>query len=225
MKAHANHLLYFVGMLVSAASTQAMAAPAAAPQQATPTQPAIVPDKVVLNEAQSLAAVQELKAKKLIFPIAGVDPESVKNSFNERRGTSLHHAVDIATARNTPILAAGDGKIARLWLSKYGGNTIYEIDPSGKYAYYYAHLERYADGLKEGDNVKQGQIIGFVGTSGDAPPDCPHLHFSFSLLSTPGVWWPGGSVDPYLVFQNQKNISVNKTENRVKTAGASGKSK
>ncbi|MBU6453163.1 MAG: M23 family metallopeptidase [Cyanobacteria bacterium REEB67] len=223
MKVYSRYLLYFAGaLLICKQSAFISAATASAPQQGAPAQPTIVPDKVVLSEEQGLAAAQELRQKNLILPIQGVDPESLKTSFAERRGTSLHHAVDIAAARNTPVLAAGDGKIARLWLSKYGGNTIYEIDPSGKYAYYYAHLEHYAEGLKEGDKVKQGQVIGFVGTSGDAPPNCPHLHFAFSLLSTPGVWWPGGWVDPYLVFKSQKDISVNKIK---ATAGAPGQTK
>ncbi|MBS1992846.1 MAG: M23 family metallopeptidase [Cyanobacteria bacterium SZAS LIN-2] len=164
---------------------------------------AVAPDKVVLTRAESLSAIQELRAKNLVFPIAGIAPESVKGQFDELRGENLHHAIDIAAPRNTPVLAAGDGKIARLWLSKAGGNTIYEIDPSGRYAYYYAHLEHYVPTLKDGDTVTKGQVIGYVGTSGDAPPNSPHLHFSFSKLTTPGVWWPGGYIDPYEVFKPQ----------------------
>jgi len=162
---------------------------------------AVTTDKVELTEQETAAATAELRAKGLLFPIAGVDPASVKGSFEQLRGDSPHHAVDIPAPRNTPILAAGDGKIARLWLSKAGGNTIYELDPSGKYSYYYAHLEGYAPGLTEGAKVSRGQVIGYVGTSGDAPPNSPHLHFSFSKLRTPGVWWPGASIDPYNVFK------------------------
>jgi murein DD-endopeptidase MepM/ murein hydrolase activator NlpD len=167
--------------------------------------PKIEEDQIVLNQTSIDQSVHELRAKNLLFPVAGVNPETVKGSWEQLRGNSYHHAVDIAAPRNTQILAAGDGKIARLWLSKYGGNTIYEIDPSGKYSYYYAHLDHYAPGIKEGDQVKRGDVIGFVGTSGDAPPDSPHLHFSFSLLKTPDVWWPGGSIDPYLVFRSDTN--------------------
>ncbi len=162
---------------------------------------AITHDQIELSAEDSKTAVAELRAKNLLFPIQGVNPESVKGSFFEIRGDELHHAVDIAAPRNTPVLAAGDGKIGRLWLSKAGGNTIYEIDPTGKYSYYYAHLERYATGLKDGAPLKKGQIIAFVGTSGDAPKDCPHLHFSISKLATPGVWWPGGAIDPYEIFK------------------------
>jgi peptidoglycan LD-endopeptidase LytH len=161
----------------------------------------IEPDKIELSPAASQRAIGELRQKQLIFPIQGVNPQSIKGSFSEVRGNALHHASDIVAPRNTPVLAAGDGKIGRLWLSKAGGNTIYEIDPSGKFAYYYAHLERYAADLKEGVAVKKGQIIGFVGTSGDAPVNCPHLHFSFFQLAKPGVWWPGAAVDPYEVFK------------------------
>jgi len=162
---------------------------------------AVTPDKVELNGQEMAKATAELRAKDLLFPIAGVDPATVKGHFYLTRGDSLHHAVDIAAPRNTPILAVGGGKISRLWLSKAGGNTIYELDPSGKYSYYYAHLERYAPGLTEGATVSKGQVIGYVGTSGDAPPNSPHLHFSFAKLQTPGVWWPGGSIDPYDVYK------------------------
>lgn len=155
----------------------------------------------MLSSAERDATIGELRQKRLLFPIQGVDPETIKGSFYEARGGSLHHASDILAPRNTPVLAVSDGTIAKLWLSKAGGNTIYEIDPSGKYSYYYAHLQRYAATLKEGDRVHRGQTIGFVGTSGNAPVNTPHLHFSVSKLEHPGIWWPGMSVDPFDVFR------------------------
>src|ERR1700689_3984197 len=103
--------------------------------------------------------------------------------------------------RNTPVLAVEDGRLVKLFWSQRGGNTIYQFDPSATYAYYYAHLERYADGLHEGDALHRGQVIGFVGTSGTAPPDTPHLHFSIFLLSGEKHWWQGTAINPYPVFR------------------------
>ena len=129
-------------------------------------------------------AVEELREKHLQLPIDGANVDSFKNSFAERRGGSRpHEAADMLAPRNTPIRAVEDGKIVKLFLSKLGGITIYQFDPSEHFCYYYAHLERYADGLKEGQIVKRGDVLGYVGTSGNAPPDTPHLHFAVSELT------------------------------------------
>jgi murein DD-endopeptidase MepM/ murein hydrolase activator NlpD len=99
--------------------------------------------------------------------------------------------------RLTPVRAVDDGRIAKLFLSVPGGNTIYQFDPSERYAYYYAHLERYADQLTEGQHVRRGQILGFVGTSGNASKDAPHLHFAIFRLGPEKQWWVGEPIDPY----------------------------
>ncbi|HEY9789986.1 MAG TPA: M23 family metallopeptidase [Candidatus Obscuribacterales bacterium] len=160
-----------------------------------------VPAEPKLTDAQTSAAIAELRGKHLLMPIQGVDPERLRGSFYEMRANQIHGAVDILAPRYTPILATEDGVIAKLWLSKAGGTTIYEFDPSGKYVYYYAHLSRYADGLKEKQHVKRGDVIGYVGTSGNAPPNTPHLHFSIAVLTIPGRWWTGTAIDPYEVFK------------------------
>jgi hypothetical protein len=108
-----------------------------------------------------------------------------------RGGTRRHEALDILAPRETPVLAVEDGVVAKLFLSKPGGITVYQFDPSRTYAYYYAHLERYAAGLKDGDSVQRGQVIGYVGTTGNAPPDTPHLHFAIFKLTDPKRWWDG----------------------------------
>jgi len=141
-----------------------------------------------------------LSQRNLTFPLEGLTLGKTRDTFNEDRGTHIHEAVDILAPRNTHIIAVEDGTIAKLWFSKYGGNTIYQFDPSKQYAYYYAHLERYADGLKEGDHVKRGQLIGYVGTSGNAPPDTPHLHFTIFKLSAEKVWWKGTAINPYPLY-------------------------
>jgi murein DD-endopeptidase MepM/ murein hydrolase activator NlpD len=139
-------------------------------------------------------------ARSLRVPIDGSDVESWKGGFVERRGNRPHDAVDILAPRNTPVHAVTDGTIAKLFVSKAGGNTIYQFDPSGQLAYYYAHLERYADGLHDGQAVSQGDVIGYVGTSGNAPPGTPHLHFAVFKLNEDRHWWRGEALDPYNVF-------------------------
>ena len=118
------------------------------------------------------------------------------------RNGRVHEAVDILAPRHTPVQAVDDGTIAKLFPSKAGGNTIYQFDPNGRLCYYYAHLERYADGLHEGQAVSRGQVIGYVGTSGNAPPDTPHLHFAVNQLNADRHWWQGRALDPYEVFRH-----------------------
>ena len=118
-----------------------------------------------------------------------------------RGGTRRHEALDILAPRNTPVLAVEDGKVAKLFLSKAGGLTLYQFDPTATYAYYYAHLDRYADDVKDGDTVKRGQVIGYVGTSGNAPPDTPHLHFAIFQLTVAKRWWQGTPIDPYPILR------------------------
>jgi murein DD-endopeptidase MepM/ murein hydrolase activator NlpD len=139
----------------------------------------------------------------LRVPIEGADVETWKGSFKERRGDRPHEAVDILAPRNTPVHAVDNGTIAKLFYSKGGGGlTIYHFDPTGKLCYYYAHLERYANGLREGQSVTRGDVIGYVGTSGNAPPNTPHLHFAVFQLDNERRWWKGRPLDPYEVFRH-----------------------
>jgi murein DD-endopeptidase MepM/ murein hydrolase activator NlpD len=146
-------------------------------------------------------AIEELRARHLLIPIDGIRPADLRDSFAEARDqTRQHEALDILAPRNTPVRAVENGTIAKLFTSKAGGITIYEFDPTTRYAYYYAHLQRYADGLKERDAVNRGQIIGYVGTTGNAPPNTPHLHFAIFTLTADKHWWQGTAVDPFLVL-------------------------
>ena len=136
------------------------------------------------------------------MPVDNVRRDQLVPSFQDRRGQERsHEALDILAPRNTPVRAVEDGAIARLFLSKAGGITIYQFDPTGRYCYYYAHLERYADGLKEGAKVDRGQVIGYVGTSGNAPKNAPHLHFAIFRLTAERHWWEGTPLDPYEVLR------------------------
>jgi murein DD-endopeptidase MepM/ murein hydrolase activator NlpD len=137
----------------------------------------------------------------LRVPIDGISVESLKGGFSEGRTGHPHEAVDILMPRGTPIHAVTDGTIAKLFFSKAGGITAYQFEQDGPLCYYYAHLERYADGLHDGQHVSKGEVIGYVGTSGNAPPGTPHLHFAVFELNADRKWWQGRAVDPYLVFK------------------------
>ncbi len=160
-----------------------------------PTLPAPSPEAVISAPAESAA---ELAERGLSVPVDGVTPDQLTRSFDDRRGGERsHQAIDILAPRHTPVRAVDDGTIARLFDSRAGGITIYQFDPTEQYCYYYAHLERYADGLIEGQRVQKGQVIGYVGTSGNAPADTPHLHFAVFRLTSAKRWWEGTPIDPY----------------------------
>jgi murein DD-endopeptidase MepM/ murein hydrolase activator NlpD len=134
--------------------------------------------------------------------VLGIKSEELRDTFNDKRGgTRRHEAIDVLAPRNTPVLAVEDGKVAKLFFSQGGGITIYQFDPSEQYVYYYAHLERYADGLEEGDKIKRGDVIGYVGTTGNAPRDTPHLHFAIFKMTDEKRWWEGTAIDPYSVLR------------------------
>jgi peptidoglycan LD-endopeptidase LytH len=167
-------------------------APAAGPSAPTAERSADPTSTIVPPSAD------ELRERGLEVPVEGVRPEQLTRSFEDQRsGTRTHEAIDILAPRNTPVKAVDAGTIARLFYSKAGGITIYQFDPSERFCYYYAHLERYADGLREGDTVKKGQIIGYVGISGNAPKNTPHLHFAVFRLTAAKRWWEGSPIDPY----------------------------
>lgn len=150
----------------------------------------------------SAAPPENLMRRDLEIPVEGVKPSQLVNTFDEKRGSQrVHEALDIIAPRNTPVKAVEDGTIARLFESKAGGTTIYQFDPTEQYCYYYAHLERYAPGVKEGDHVKKGQVIGYVGTSGNAPKDTPHLHFAVFRLTAEKHWWEGTPINPYDILR------------------------
>jgi murein DD-endopeptidase MepM/ murein hydrolase activator NlpD len=147
-------------------------------------------------------AVEDLRRRQLDVPVRTIDRAALRSSFDEARGGSRRHeAMDLLAARHTPVVAVEAGIIARLFTSQAGGITVYQFDPTTTYAYYYAHLERYAAGLAEGALVSRGQVLGYVGTSGNAPKDTPHLHFAIFVLNDDKRWWQGAPVDPFLVLK------------------------
>jgi peptidoglycan LD-endopeptidase LytH len=133
-------------------------------------------------------------------PIANLRVADLHDSFNELHFGHRHEAIDIMEPRGTPVHAVDDGTIRKLFLSRAGGLTIYQFDREGTYCYFYAHLDRYADNLREGMPVVRGQLIGYVGTSGDALPDAPQLHFAIFRLDSDKVWWKGTPINPYPIL-------------------------
>ena len=145
--------------------------------------------------------IEYLRKRHLVVPVQGVHRDDLHDTFSDTRdATRRHEALDILAPRDTPVLAVDDGTVAKLFLSKPGGITIYHYDPTRSYAYYYAHLARYADGLEAGDALRRGDVIGYVGTTGNAPPNTPHLHFAIFKLADPKRWWKGVAIDPYPIL-------------------------
>ncbi|HEX7706626.1 MAG TPA: M23 family metallopeptidase [Thermoanaerobaculia bacterium] len=136
--------------------------------------------------------------RSLLIPVAGVEARELHQSFTDKRGSDrVHEALDIAAPTGTPVVAVDDGIVRKLFDSKAGGITVYQFDPTGTYCYYYAHLDAYAPGLREGQQIRRGDLIGYVGTSGNAPKDAPHLHFAIARLDADRKWWGGTAIDPY----------------------------
>ena len=134
----------------------------------------------------------------LAMPLPGLQPEQLTDTFTEARGSDRKHdALDIMAAAGTPVLAVADGHVEKLFTSVQGGLTLYQFEPSGRYAYYYAHLQDYAPGIAEGRQLKRGELIGHVGSTGNANPAAPHLHFAVFVLGPEKQWWKGTPINPY----------------------------
>ena len=135
---------------------------------------------------------------KLIIPVAGVKPDQLLDTFTDARSEGrVHDAIDIPAPAGTPVLAAADGEIVKLFPSERGGTTIYQLSSDRKLVFYYAHLQRYADGLVVGKFVKQGDVIAYVGDTGNAGAGNFHLHFSISIVPDPKRYWEGTNINPY----------------------------
>ena len=134
----------------------------------------------------------------LIIPVAGVRSDQLVDTFTASRAEGrTHDAIDIMAPADTPVLAAADGTITKLWQSERGGTTIYQLSADQKMIFYYAHLAHYADGLTEGKQVRQGEVIAYVGDTGNAGPGNYHLHFSIAIVSDPKRYWEGTNINPY----------------------------
>jgi len=139
----------------------------------------------------------------LIVPVAGVKPEQLLDTFADARSEGRSHdAIDIIAAAETPVLAATDGKIIKLFQSERGGTTIYQLSADQKLIFYYAHLSHYAAGLTEDSQVRQGEVIAYVGDTGNAGAGNFHLHFSISIVPDPKRYWEGTNINPYPLLRH-----------------------
>lgn len=141
----------------------------------------------------------------MIVPVAGIAAKDLADSFDAKRGSSRYHnAMDIMAARNTPAVAATSGVILKLHNSRAGGLTIYMADATSKFVLMYGHLDSFRPGLREGAAVKRGEILGFVGSTGNANPAGPHLHFQITRNDNMKEWWKGTPLNPFLVYRPAK---------------------
>ena len=196
-----------------------VAAPSPAPSQrtsrnpssntASPSSPGSPGSPVPLATAEVLGAsaevdIEYVRSHRLQLPVAGIHPEQLADSFDEPRdGTRRHHAIDILAPRGTPVLAADDGRVLRVSWNSAGGNTVYATDVEGRIVYYYAHLDHYHESLAAGTPLTKGDTIGFVGTTGNAPKDIPHLHFQIMRMPHDGKYWNGEPINPFGILRGE----------------------
>jgi murein DD-endopeptidase MepM/ murein hydrolase activator NlpD len=136
--------------------------------------------------------------REMIVPVSGISAAALHDSYDEvRGGTRRHEALDIPAPRGTPVLSAANGRVLKLFNSKAGGLMVYAADSTERFILMYAHLDAYQPGLAEGQPLRRGQQIGTVGTTGNAPPTLPHLHFAVARTSDVKQWWKGAPVNPY----------------------------
>ena len=174
------------------------------PPESTPVAPVapVAAGGVLLSPPP--ADLPPMRSLALMIPVAGVTAKQLLDTFTDSRGTDrVHEAIDIPAPVGTPVYAVEDGRVAKLFDSKQGGLTVYQFDRDGELAYYYAHLDAYAPGLVEGQVVKQGDLIGTVGYTGNANPQAPHLHFAIFRLGPERKWWKGTPINPYPYLRNQ----------------------
>ncbi|MES2885879.1 MAG: peptidoglycan DD-metalloendopeptidase family protein [Pseudomonadota bacterium] len=164
-----------------------------------PQSPAVAasasPDAATVNAAEPPSPVD---SAPLLIPVSGIASSQLRDTFSDARGSNrVHDAIDIMASKGTPIVAAVEGRVVKLFNSVPGGLTLYQFDASERHAYYYAHLDGYAPGLAEGQLLKRGELLGFVGYSGNASPNAPHLHFAIFELGPEKRWWQGTAINPY----------------------------
>ena len=174
--------------------------PRLTPRRPAPGQSGPTADAMLFDPTKGLVTIDDLTrlmARILVVPVLGKYPNDVPNSFVEgRSGGRRHNAADILAPRGTLVLSADDGVIKRLSTNALGGITIYATDPDERFVYYYAHLDAYAPDLHADQRVRKGDVLGYVGTTGNAPVDTPHLHFQIMRLLDRDRLWDGVPIDP-----------------------------
>ena len=195
-------LSLLVALSATACTRQLAVAPAAPPTPAE-TSPRVVLAGAALGRASVSATetVDYLVARGMTIPVVGRTLGQLQDTFDEGRSSGrVHRALDILAPRGTAVVAADSGRVLRMSVNALGGNTIYATDPRGRVVYYYAHLDAYQPGLAAGASVARGDTLGFVGTTGNAPKDTPHLHFQVMRMPADGRYWDGEAINPYPLF-------------------------
>lgn len=188
---------------MAAPAAAATAAPMAASAPLSDPAPAGMPAATTPAQPPAAAA----PGSDLLIPVQGIGASQLQDTFTDAHSEGrVHDAIDILAPTGTPVVAVADGTVEKLFTSERGGLTIYQFEPGGKYCYYYAHLERYADGLAEKQSIKRGQVIGYVGSTGNANPAAPHLHFEIHRLGPEKQWWKGEALNPYPVLHGDQPL-------------------
>ena len=157
--------------------------------------------RAALSKVSSVAEVGYILARGLLIPVAGATMRDLDDTFDDgREDNRTHRALDIFALRGTAVIAADSGRLLRVGSNPLGGNIIYASDPLGRVVYYYAHLDAFQPGLAAGASIARGDTLGFVGTSGNAPKDTPHLHFQVMRMPADGKYWDGDPINPYPLF-------------------------
>ena len=171
-----------------------------------PSAPRLPVDPTTPPVEAGASELDELHRRRLLVPVAGIDPHGFTDTFTQGRNGRAHEAIDIMAPRGTPVIAVDDGRIEKLFTSERGGLTIYQFDLAGTYSYYYAHLDRYAPGLHEGQLVHRGERLGDVGSTGNAAAEAPHLHFTIFKLLPERRWWEGVPVNPFPLWRSGEDL-------------------
>jgi murein DD-endopeptidase MepM/ murein hydrolase activator NlpD len=187
-------VLMIAGMIAFFTAMIWLSAPPAANQDGVAPSPAEMRAAPGGNRAEAVAG-----ASGMLIPVAGIRPEQLTDTYTQARaGGRIHDAIDIMAPRGTPVVAAAGGRIEKLFFSNGGGGiTAYVRSPDGVWIYYYAHLDSYAPGLAEGQQINRGDPIGFVGSTGNASEAGPHLHFAIMRMNPGERWWQGTPINPY----------------------------
>lgn len=176
--------------------------PKSEPVEPTKSEPVITSNppapKIAPPPEPNISVNPPTSVPKLIVPVSGIGPQQLRDNYTEARSEGrVHNAIDIMAAPGTPVLAASDGIIRRIFYSERGGNTLYQLSAYGSLVFYYAHLQRYADGVVEGKAVRQGEVIGYVGDTGNAGAGNYHLHFAIWAVSDPKKFYNGDNINPF----------------------------
>jgi murein DD-endopeptidase MepM/ murein hydrolase activator NlpD len=193
----------------------------------TPTQEALRPDSltgIATEVVEATVPVPEVRidtalltpklddltalAASMIIPVEGVAAGALRDNYTEARAGHTHEAIDILAPRGTPVLSATDGTLTKLHASIPGGLMIYAADATDQFLFMYGHLDRYADDVKEGMTLTRGQVIGYVGTTGNAPPGTPHLHFAVARGKPSAAWWKGVPINPYPLLSGKSGLGL-----------------